>query len=183
MKIIKDNKNIVIGVLVLIVIIGTFAWAFSTRPVVKPTVKTQQNQTMDYVGNTIVEEKDGKRLWELKARTITLDPQTQLATLKDMHGKYYEADGQVLEITAPNGIYDQKTKNIKMTGNVAITGGDGLSFYAQSVDWDNGKQLFTGTGNVQITRGDMQASADQIESNNGFTNFKLQGNAHIVKGN
>ncbi len=183
MKKLRENKNILLGTLLLALIAGIFYWAFATRPNIKPAAKVKADKTMSYDDNTIVEEKAGKKLWELKAKSIVIDPKTQMATLKDMHGKYYEIDGGVLSITAPLGIYNQKNKNIEMQGGVSITGPDGMEFKAQKVHWDSQKGLFTGDGQVQIARGDMHASAEHIESGNGFTDFKLQGNANIVKGN
>lgn len=47
----------------------------------------------------------------------------------------------------------------------------------------NGEQgILTCEGNVDINKPGMRATADKAESKDAFTNFKLMGNAHIIKG-
>lgn len=46
------------------------------------TAEAEQAATLSYVGNSITEEKDGKRLWELGAETIEIDVTTKNMKLK-----------------------------------------------------------------------------------------------------
>lgn len=184
MKSLKFNKNKIAIYGFIIVVIAVCVWAVATKPVPqkKAADDVKNEQTMDYTGNTIVEERNGKKVWELSADNIKMDPQTQKAEMENIHGKYYEENGQTLVLTAPHGIYDDKSKNIIMDNGVHAQSDDGMVFDAQKVSWDNAAQIFVGEGSIKITKGDMQAQGDRIESSNAFLQFKLSGNAHIVKG-
>ncbi|MBB5336342.1 LPS export ABC transporter periplasmic protein LptC [Pectinatus brassicae] len=179
----QDKKKLAIYVFIIFAI-GICVWAVVTKPT--PENKSQQQikkeNTMKYGANTIVEEKNGKKIWEIKADNIDMNVTTKMAELKNIHGKYYGDDGKVLTITSPHGFYDDAKKNIILDKKVHAEDNAGLKFDAEKVTWDNAKALFTGEGKVKIVRDNMQATGDKIESNNGFTAFKLSGNAHIIKG-
>ncbi|TCS80477.1 LPS export ABC transporter periplasmic protein LptC [Pectinatus cerevisiiphilus] len=184
MKILSDNKNKIAIYAFIIAVIAICVWAVTTKPATqkKAADDTPKQQTMDYTGNTIVEERDGKKIWEISADSIVMDPQTQKAEMQNITGKYYDENGYTLTLTAAHGIYDDKAKNITMDTGVHVERDDGLTFDSQSLSWDNDSQVFTGEGNVKIVKGDMQAEGNKIESSNAFSQFKLSGNAHIVKG-
>lgn len=183
MKNLLRNKNKIALYGIIIAVLAVCVWAVMSRPAPqKKTVDTDKDQSMDYMGNKIVEEKNGKKIWEITAETITMDPDTKKAAMKNITGKYYDDNGKTLTLTAPEGTYDDVGKDIILDKGVHVEGDDGLVFDSQKVSWSSEKQLFTGEGSVKIKKGDMTAEGDTIESSNAFTQFKLTGNAHIVKG-
>ncbi|WP_196593070.1 LPS export ABC transporter periplasmic protein LptC [Pectinatus sottacetonis] len=181
-KLTKNKKLILIYALIIFVV-AVCVWAVVTKPV--PTKKSAQNvnneRSMDYKSNTIVEEKDGKKIWEIKAESINMNTDTQEAEMKKIEGKYYGEPGKILTVTAPHGLYDAKEKNIILDQGVHAENSDGLSFDAQKMTWNNKEQLFTGEGNVRIVRADIQAAGDKFESSKAFSQFKLTGHAHIIR--
>lgn len=179
-----NNKNKIALYGFIIIVISVCVWAVVTKPIPqkKTADDTQKEQTMDYSSNTIIEEKDGRKIWEIKADSIVMNSQTKETEMKNIQGKYYDANGQVLTLTSPHGTYDDKTKNIVLDNSVHVVSDDGMVFDAQKVTWNDDNQLLTGEGNVKIVKGDMQADGDKIESSDSFVQFKLSGNAHILKG-
>lgn len=183
MKSLKSNKNKIAIYGFIIVVIAVCAWAVITKPAPqKKTADVNQDQTMDYTGNTITEEKNGKKIWEVTAESITMDQSTKKADMKNITGKYYADNGQVITLNSAHGTYDDATKDIVLDSGVHVERDDGLIFDAQKVTWSDANQSFTGEGGVNIKKGDMTGSGDKVESSNAFTQFKLSGNAHIVKG-
>jgi len=178
----KNRAKLLLGAFVIL-IIGLIYWAVRTTPTGPLTDEaTPDSRMMQYSGNTISEEKNGVKIWEMTAEEILVDTQTQDLTLKNLSGKFYQTNGTVVSIKAPAGFYQVKDKNIKMDGGVKVESSDGAKFDAQKLLWQSAGQTLTGEENVKITKDDMAASADKIESADGLANVKLSGHAHITKG-
>lgn len=142
----------------------------------------EQSATLSYVGNSIIEEKDGKRLWELGAETIEIDVKTKNMVLKNVKGTFYQENGGKIDITALAATMDNKTKDIVMSGKVHAVASDGASFLAQETRWSGQEQRFYGTGDVLVTKDDTVMSGDNIESDKSMAKIKVYGHAKIVKG-
>ena len=57
-----------------------------------------------------------------------------------------------------------------------------MAFETDKVTWDGEQSVLTCDGNVKISKPGMVATGDKAESKDAFQNFKLMGNAHIIKG-
>ena len=139
-------------------------------------------KVMSYDNNTISEEKDGKKIWELTSESMTVDVDTKNVELTGLSGKFYEEDGRVVSVTAAHGTYDNKTKDIQVDGDVTIETTDGAALTCGKLLWTEAEGKLTAAEDAYIKQDDMQARADRIESTNGFSHFKAIGKAHIVKG-
>lgn len=144
--------------------------------------KVEQATTLSYTGNSITEEKDGKRLWELGAETIDVDVNTKNVTLKNIKGTFYQDNGGKIEITAPVAFMDSKTKDISMSGKVHAVSSDGGDFTAQETRWSEKDQLFYGSGEILFKKNDTVMSGDKLQSDKNMVNIKLSGHAKILKG-
>lgn len=162
---------------------GVLYWAFSNQPQISvENVDDPANNSLSYAGNTLTEEKDGKKIWELTAETITVDPVTKNITLKNINGVFYQDDGNNIHLTAPTALYDNKTHDITITEKVIATRSDGSNFTASQVLWQNSIQKFTGEGSVKVVKEDTVITGDKLETDAGMNKVKVEGNAHIIKG-
>ncbi len=179
------NKQI-IGLIaaVIIAVTGVLYWAFSEEIHLPDQNQKAEEKpmAMSYAGNTLSEEKDGKKIWDLTAETIEIDPVTKNTVLKNIQGIFYQENGQTVTLTAPQAIFDNKTRDITISDQVNAKTSDGATFQAKTVFWQGEKQLFLGEGNVIVTREDTVLTGDKLESDAGFIKVKVTGNAHIVKG-
>lgn len=153
-------------------------------PPKEPVQKTKnvQGSTLSYIGNSIVEEKDGKRLWELGAETIEMDMNTDKVNVSNIKAVFYQENGGKIDIMAPKAVIDNKTKNIVMTGKVNAVASDGATFTAQEAQWLGQEQRFLGSGDVVLTKDDTVMTGDKIEINSNMEKIKVYGNAKVVKG-
>ena len=142
----------------------------------------EQVSTLSYVGNSIIEEKDGKPLWELGAEIIEIDVTTKNMNMKNIKGTFHQANGGKVEIIAPGAVLDSKTKDIVMTGKVQARASDGTAFTAEEIRWSGQSERFYGSGNVLLTKDDTVMTGDKIESDANMAKIKVYGNAKIVKG-
>lgn len=145
-------------------------------------VATSESTSLSYVGNSITEEKDGKRLWELQAETIDIDSNTKNMKFKNIKGVFYQDNGGKIDISAPEAAVDSKTKEIVMVGKIKAIASDGTTFAAQEIRWSNLEQRFYGSGDVSLTQDDTVMTGDQIESDRNMSKIKVSGHANIVKG-
>jgi LPS export ABC transporter protein LptC len=159
-------------------------WAIVTQPAPqsKDVQPTTENKSMSYSGNTITEAKNGVKIWEMTAEFIEVDATTQNVTLKNMNGKFYQPNGIVVTLTAPQAQYEAKAKNITIDGGVHATTTDDSDLKAQKMFWDAEAQTLTGEQNIILRHGDTVIVGDKIETQDGFQKVKVSGNAHITKG-
>ncbi len=162
---------------------GVLYWAFSDNTQIHVQKEEDEAQKiLTYEGNTLSEEKDGKKIWDLTAETITIDPQTKNVTLKNIQGVFYQDDGNNINLTAPTAVYDNKTHDIIITEKVIATRNDGSNFTADQVLWQNSIQKFSGEGNIKIVQADTVITGDKMETDSGMNKVKVEGNAHVIKG-
>ena len=165
-----------------IAFVGVVIWAVTTTPEAPSAVDKVESPTMmEYVGNTISEEVDGVKVWELTAGRALVDIPTQNAALQDIVGHFYQKDGKTIELRAKFGFYDNTTKNVRVEGDVSVTTEDGAKLTCVKLDWLNDEYKIIAYEKVSVTKDDIKATGDMVESNDGFRNFKLKGHAHIIK--
>jgi LPS export ABC transporter protein LptC len=172
---------------IIVVLVGVLYYFVKEEPPLPPPLPAEVAQDtesgiMSYAGNELVEEQDGKRLWELNAETIEVDPNTKKATLKNMKGIFYRDNGGQITITAPQAFIDTQTKEILMVGEVHAVSSDGATFTAREARWFETDRHFLGTGGIKLTRDDTLITGDQIESDANMEKIKVQGHAYVQKG-
>ena len=178
----ERKKLVIIGTIVAAFAVFV-AWAVLTIPDGPPPIQGDpaKAREMEYGENTIREEIGGKLVWELQTSYSSVDIKTQATSFKDAKGKYYFADGKELTLTAPEGSYDSKTKNVKLKGGVTATTSDGAKLTSKELEWLAGEDRLVATGEARISQPGMIIEADRIEGWNQFQEFKATGNAHLVQ--
>lgn len=178
-----DNKiKILIGA-GIIFFICLVTWVIRTTPKAPPLKeKIDPPTVMEYEGNTITEEKNGVKLWEMSADKIKIDSVTQLAEFDKVDGKFFQDDGKVLKVTANKGVYNQQTKDIHIEGEVVLYDADGAKLTSKNLDWTSKEEIITATEDVKIFREDVRATGDFASSSDGFKHFFMKGNVKILKG-
>ena len=177
----ENKTKILIGVLAIL-FICLVTWVVRTTPTEPIDDYIEPPTIMEYENNTLVEEKDGVKIWEITTDKIRIDANTHRADFQNVKGKFYKEDGKILELTAIQGYYDQDTHNIHIEGDVVMTDGEGGKLETVHLDWLSHEELMIATEDVKISKDDMRAFADRAESSNGFQKFLLKGNARILKG-
>lgn len=136
---------------------------------------------MSYDGNTISEEKNGRKIWELTSEHIEVDVDTQDVTMQGITGHFYAEDGKVAELKAESGVYGGKSKDIKLTGGIVVTYSDGVILVSKEMEWKSQEEILTALGDVKSVREDLLITADKIESSDSFNKVKAVGHAHLEK--
>ena len=133
-------------------------------------------------GNKLVEKKNGKVIWELTANTIAIDPTSGKIALVDVKAVFYREDGNKLNVTAKNGSFDNKTRDMDLSGEVNAVSTDGGKLTADKVDWRQKEELIIAKGNVRLEKTDVVATAQEAQTDKALEQIRLSGNAVIIKG-
>lgn len=178
----EKKYKILIGVgAVLFVCLVT--WVIRTTPKAPPPQeKIEPPTVMAYEGNTISEEKDGRKIWELTVDRMVMDSVTQTAEIENIKGKFFQEDGKVLELTGKHGTYNQLTKDVHVEGEIVVIDGDGAKLTGENLDWHGSEEKLTASKDVKIFREDIRAFGDEASSTDGFKHFFMKGNVKILKG-
>lgn len=178
-----DKRLKILTAVGVVLFVCLVIWTIRTTPEApEPTERIEPPKVMEYEGNTIVEEKDGVKIWELTSEKVRVDTTTQIAEFDKVSGKFYQEDGKVLELTANNGTYDQKSKDVHVEGDVVVLDGDGGKLTTKNLDFKSAEEILIANEDVKIFKDDMQAFGDRAESKDGFKHFFLKGHARILKG-
>lgn len=181
----KRNTYLTIACIIL-VLAGGLYYFVKDEPLVPPKQvqqSTDPGPTISFKGSTYVEEQDGKRLWELTAETIEVETNSKNIILKNLKGIFYQDNGGKIELVAKQAVMDNKTKDIRMDGEIKATSStDGAAFTAPAVRWNAQERRMFGSGGITLTKEDTVITGDQFETDNNMEKIKVQGNALIRKG-
>lgn len=172
----------------ILLLLGGLYYFFREEPALPVAPKETQQaaaqpaSNLTFATSSIVEEKNGKKVWELSADSIEADAAGQLIYLKNIKGNFYqEKDGKV-ELVAQEGVLDTKTHDITVQGAVTATSSDGAVFTAPQVRYAEQSKIFYGTGGITLTRGDTVITGNEIEADTALEKVKVQGNAKVLTG-
>lgn len=91
-----------------------------------------------------VEEKQGKKIWELEAKTIYQYQEENLLLLEEVKVVYYAKDGRSFTLTGDKGKVYQTSKDMELNGNVMVVSTDGYRLKTHSISYKHlSKQVKT----------------------------------------
>ncbi|HMM20933.1 MAG TPA: LPS export ABC transporter periplasmic protein LptC [Selenomonadales bacterium] len=169
---------------VLLLLAGGLYYFLREEALAPPPGKEPQSApaNIQFSGSSIIEQDNGKKLWELSAETLLVDPKGEKVQLINFKGTLYRENGTRIEVIARQANFDTKTKNITMEGDIKATSSDGAVFTAPLARWEAKDRMFYGTGGITLTREDTVLTGEQIETDADMEKTKVQGNARVVKG-
>ena len=91
-----------------------------------------------------VEEKHGKKTWELEAKAIYQYQGQNILLLEDVKVIYYAKDGRSFTLSGDKGKVHQDSKDMELVGNVILTSTDGYRLKTKSMTYQHlSKQVRT----------------------------------------
>ena len=181
----REKLLALMGVIFFVCVV---VWAVRTTPPPPPPMeKVTPPTVMEYEGNTITEEQDGRIVWELTSEKMKLDMLTQNVELDGISAKLYQRDKEtdeetIWELTAAKGVYYQVNKVIHVEGEVTVTNTEGAKLLSEKLDWFADQEILIASGNVKISKDDMRAFGDTAYFQIALNKVGLMGNAKVLKG-
>ena len=84
-----------------------------------------------------VEEKQGRKTWELEAHSMQHYQDRNVMILEDVKLTFFTEDGRTLTLTGKEGKVYQDTKNMELQGDVVAISNDGYRFKTHSVAYNH----------------------------------------------
>ncbi len=97
-----------------------------------------------------VEDKHGKKTWELEAKSIQQYQEQDLMLLEEIKLTFYTDQGRCFILTGREGKVHQSTKNISLSGDVVLTSDDGYRLKTHSVNYHHQERQVTTADPVEI---------------------------------
>ena len=97
-----------------------------------------------------VEDKEGKKTWELEATSVQQYEDQNLLILKEVKVTVYTKDGRSFVISGREGRVHQDSKDAELSGNVILTSSDGYQLKTESIAYDHQTRKVTTPDLVEI---------------------------------
>ena len=178
----SKHKVWLVSLLVLAMLASGLYYILREEPLQEANRQESVVSRMAFTGSKLTEDQDGKRIWELTARVMEVDPKTRWVYFTDLEGVLFRADGTKIDIKAQKAVVDPQTRNIEMSGSIRMVASDGAAFTAEKGNYvANSRKIFA-SGAVKLTQGDSVLTANELETDDKFEMIVVRGNARIVKG-
>lgn len=152
----------------------------SNEPAEQAVQQAHINVVFD--GTLIFEEVNGQRSWELKAESITLDPNTKLTHLNNIKGSVFHEKGEKVEFTAKNAVFEPDNRVITMEGEIKAQASDGGVFTAEKANYYSKDKKFKATGKIKLIKDNTLITGDKLESDANMEKIKITGQAKVIRG-
>mgnify|MGYP003586628721 CR=1 FL=1 len=182
----KKTSYLAVAAMALFLLFGMWYFLREEPLPVKQPAGEQNSQAaipgITFSGNSIIEEQDGKKLWDLKADKIEVSADAKTITFFQLTGLYYQSPTETITITSKEAVMDTKTNEFVMKGEVKAVAADGKTFRADIIHYLKKENKFQGRGNVMLTKDDTIVTGNQIDSDSKFEKVIIKGNAQVIKG-
>ena len=175
------SKIFLSGLILAALLAGGLYYLLREEPL-EDTKKEAVVSRMAFTGSNLTESQDGKKLWDLTARTIEVDTKTKWVYMTDLQGAIFRTDGTKIDVTGKNAVVDPQTRNVEMTGGIVMKAGDGATFNADKGLYVAKDRKIFAAGSIRMTKDDYILTANELETDDKFDVIVVKGNAHIVKG-
>lgn len=179
------NKQTILAVAgALIILLGVFAWLFWGSAIPDPSNKKAAGSQVGpkVTNSTLSRTENGKKVWEFTVGEAESTDAGNTITFKDIKGKLYLNNGDVMDIIAPQGSAQLKGNDFALEGGVKASLAKGGSLAADKITWQQKDDVLTALGKVKIIHEDTMAKADQIITSSKLEKFKAKGHALVEKG-
>lgn len=181
LKRLQENKLVLaISAIVLVFVVIWFIGISETTPT-KEQKEADKTGAIVFDGSNLEERSNGKLVWKVDAKNITMDQEGKLVYLTGVTGEFHDKDGKVLRLTADKGTANIEKKQIAIHGNIKATHDDGSILTGEALIFDSQKHLLMGTKPFQLKRKDATLSGDSFTCDLSLEKLKVKGNAKLVK--
>jgi LPS export ABC transporter protein LptC len=97
-----------------------------------------------------VEDKYGRKTWELEAKSAQQYQDQNIMVLDDVKVTFYSQDGRSFTISGNQGKVYQDSKDMELVGDVVVSSSDGYRLKTHSVSYRNSEKKMTTSDPVEI---------------------------------
>ncbi len=190
----NSYRKLVIFVLAALILGGGWAiWNADQKLKQEESLRHQQqasqnkedSMTGENVSFTVTEGRVKK--WKLEAAKAIYSENRAQATLTEVKGEFYDAQGKpVLRFAAPKGLYLTKNNTVTLSGGVIAnsaqkqengegSGGKGGQMKAPTMTWSGKSDWITANGGAELVFPEGKSTAQTCRFTLDFSNIQLEG--------
>ncbi|MDR7485856.1 MAG: LPS export ABC transporter periplasmic protein LptC [Armatimonadota bacterium] len=124
-------------------------------------------------------DPQGRRQWEIRAATISVDGVAGTAQLTAVEGAFFQAGAMAVTFTAPRGTFYIATRNVTLAGGVFARSATGRTLEADVVRWYPRIRQVEATGSVVLRQQGIVVRADHLTADVALQRTKLDGNIRV----
>jgi LPS export ABC transporter protein LptC len=103
-----------------------------------------------------VEDKQGRKTWELEAKLVQHYEEQNMMILQDVKVTFYTKEGGSFVISGNKGKVHQDSKNMELVGDVHLATSDGYHLKTHSIAYDHSEKKVTTSDPVEIEGREIQ---------------------------
>ncbi|KAA0895342.1 LPS export ABC transporter periplasmic protein LptC [Oryzomonas rubra] len=163
------NIRLALAILVITAIIGivaAIALKGSHQAALPEPVSRQLPQNIDMAIHNarFYEVREGTAVWELVAKQAEYDKNGDVANLSDIRMEFARtATAGAITVTAAQGTYSSKSRNVALRGKVHVVTETGVIFDTETVDYVAARSLFRTSDKVAFRQQRLTLTARGME--------------------
>jgi LPS export ABC transporter protein LptC len=131
-------------------------------------------------GHLVDTDASGRRRWQITADDVALAEGGQVMHLRNVHAVFYDTNGSAMTVSGTQGVYDTRTKEVRMTGDVHGVSANGRQIFADELNYAPGTERVTGIGNIRVVEERVIMYSDRMVSDTRLGQTQFFGHVHMT---
>ena len=128
----------------------------------------------------VVQNKQGKKNWELWADTAKIYREKKLTELESIRIRFYPKNGKPMDITADSGVMENDTRNIRIRGNVVVKTAGGTSLRTESLRFFPKEKRFDTDEKIVVAGASFRLTGVGLHGRTDLGQFSLDKNVEAL---
>jgi LPS export ABC transporter protein LptC len=120
-----------------------------------------------------LEDKRGKKTWELEAKSVYQYQDQNLLVLEDVKVTFFAKEGRTFFLTGKQAKVYQDSKNVELTGDVVLTSSDGYRLKTHSASYCDSEKVVSTSDPVEIEGEQIRLTGKGMMVNTEENTFKI----------
>lgn len=128
----------------------------------------------------LIEEKDGKKQWELNADKAEIINSKGITRLRNIKINFFQKNGHNLSVSADKGIIQNSNHDIELTGNVEVSNLEGYSLKTENLKWVSDKKIIRTDDEIEINGADLNITGKRMTVDVENEIFEIYGGVRVL---
>jgi LPS export ABC transporter protein LptC len=132
------------------------------------------------LGNLVGTDDQGRVRWRILADDMMLRQAQQTVALRSVRATFFDNDGTSMLVNGDTGIYNTRTREVTVGGNVHGVTSAGRELFADTVYYSPQSRQVEGRGHVRVVQERVIMYADSMVSDLTLGQTRFFGNVHMT---
>lgn len=129
---------------------------------------------LDIDGMHVVQNAEGVKQWELWADSARVYRGKDVTVLKNLRLRFYPNDGETADVSARQGTMENKSRNMRISGDVVILASDGVSLKTDALRFRPGEKRIASDSRVLIEGARFRLSGTGLRGRTDLGRYELR---------